>query len=182
MSGLRLGPGDYVMYAVRHSRCRPERGPVRGMADILGPGFAVGTGTVVSPSVVALGPAPAFPLLAALPGSGPTSRVGLSVWLAVPVFVGAVGAVLAQRAYRVLAYDSAALRGFGCRLRRRGDHHPWRSRSREDRWAPAGWPTSVPRVWGGTGGRRDGDEHGRTGRRRGHCLVAAPLNAALSRP
>jgi hypothetical protein len=29
------------------------------------------------------------------------------------VVVGAVGAVLAQRAYRVTAYDSAALRGFG---------------------------------------------------------------------
>ena len=33
--------------------------------------------------------------------------------LAVPVVAGAAGAVLAQRAYRVTAYDSAALRGFG---------------------------------------------------------------------
>jgi hypothetical protein len=28
--------------------------------------------------------------------------------------VAAIGAVLAQRAYRVSSYDSAALRGFGC--------------------------------------------------------------------
>jgi membrane associated rhomboid family serine protease len=34
-------------------------------------------------------------------------------FLAVPVVVGAVGAVLAQRSYGVTAYDSAALRGFG---------------------------------------------------------------------
>ena len=34
--------------------------------------------------------------------------------MAVPVLVAVVGAVLAQRAYRVPAYDSAALRGFGC--------------------------------------------------------------------
>ena len=60
-----------------------------------------------------LGPVPAFPLFAALPGSGPTPGWAVAV-LAVPVVVGAVGAVLAQRAYRVPAYDSAALRGFGC--------------------------------------------------------------------
>ena len=34
-------------------------------------------------------------------------------FLAVPVVAGAAGAVIAQRAYRVTAYDSAALRGFG---------------------------------------------------------------------
>jgi hypothetical protein len=33
--------------------------------------------------------------------------------IGIPVVAGAVGAVLAQRAYRVPAYDSAALRGFG---------------------------------------------------------------------
>ena len=150
-----------------------------GSAYLLGPGFAVGTGTVVSPSVVALGPVPAFPLLAALPGSGPTPEWAMGV-LAVPVVVGAVGAVLAQRAYRVPAYDSAALRGFGCGfgaalittardLARRGtDGHRPDGRHRR------------PRV-GGPGGRGDGDEHGRPGRRSGHCLVAAPRTAPLDR-
>ena len=112
MSELRLGPGDYVMYALATVAVAPNA-VLFGSAYLLGPGFAVGTGTVVSPSVVTLGPVPAFPLLAALPGSGPTPEWVMAV-LAVPVLVGAVGAVLAQRAYRVPAYDSAALRGFGC--------------------------------------------------------------------
>jgi hypothetical protein len=111
MTELRLGPGDYVMYALAAVAVVPNA-VLFGSAYLLGPGFAVGTGTVVSPSVVALGPVPAFPLLAALPGSGPTPEWAMGV-LAVPVVVGAVGAVLAQRAYRVPAYDSAALRGFG---------------------------------------------------------------------
>ena len=112
MSELRLGPGDYVMYALATVAVAPNA-VLFGSAYLLGPGFAVGTGTVVSPSVVTLGPVPAFPLLAALPGSGPTPEWAMGV-LVVPVVVGAVGAVLAQRAYRVPAYDSAALRGFGC--------------------------------------------------------------------
>jgi hypothetical protein len=111
MSELHLGPGDYVMYAVATLAVAPNA-VLFGSAYLLGPGFAIGTGTVVSPSVVALGPVPAFPLLAALPGSGPTPQWAAGL-LAVPVVVGAVGAVLAQRAYRVTAYDSAALRGFG---------------------------------------------------------------------
>lgn len=112
MSELGLGAGDYVMYAVATLAVAPNA-VLFGSAYLLGPGFAIGTGTVVSPTVVALGPVPAFPLLAALPGDGPTPgwAVGL---LAVPVVAGAVGAVLAQRSYGVTAYDSAALRGFGC--------------------------------------------------------------------
>ena len=63
------------------------------------PASRVGTGTVVSPSLVALGPVPAFPLLSALPDSGPTPAwvVGL---VALPVLAGAGGAVLAQRRLR----------------------------------------------------------------------------------
>lgn len=110
MSELRLGAGDYVMYAAASVAVAPNA-VLLGSAYLLGPGFAVGTGTVVSPGLVALGPVPAFPLLAALPGSGPTPGWAVAL-LAVPVVVAAVGAVLAQRAYRVTAYDSAALRGF----------------------------------------------------------------------
>jgi len=83
-----------------------------GASYLLGPGFAVGTGTVVSPGAVALGPLPAFPLLAALPAAGPTPSWLVGV-LAVPVLAAFVGAVRSQRAYAVTAYDSAALRGFG---------------------------------------------------------------------
>jgi hypothetical protein len=111
MSELHLGAGDYVMYALATVAVAPNA-VLFGAAYLLGPGFSVGTGTIVSPTVVALGPVPAFPLLAALPGSGPTPEWAVGL-LAVPVVLGAAGAVLAQRAYRVTAYDSAALRGFG---------------------------------------------------------------------
>ena len=39
---------------------------------LLGPGFTVGTHTIVSPAVVTIGALPMFPLLAALPDTGPT--------------------------------------------------------------------------------------------------------------
>lgn len=112
MSELKLGAGDYVMYALASVAVTPNA-VLLGGAYLLGPGFAIGTGTVVSPTVVALGPVPAFPLLAALPADGPTPGWAMGL-LAVPVVAGAVGAVLAQRSYAVTAYDSAALRGFGC--------------------------------------------------------------------
>jgi len=63
-------------------------------AYLLGPGFAVGTGTVVSPAGVSLGVLPAYPLLAALPASdgGAGWSIGL---LALPVAAGAVSGVIA---------------------------------------------------------------------------------------
>src|SRR4051794_39761646 len=104
MSGLHLGPGDYVMYTLGTLAGVPNA-VLPGGAYLLGPGFAIGTGTTVSPTVVSLGPMPAFPLLAGLPEAGPTPgwTVGL---MAVPVLVAVVGSVMAQRAYRVTAYDS----------------------------------------------------------------------------
>lgn len=114
MTGLDLAPGDYVMYTLATLAVAPNA-VLLGAAYLIGPGFVVGTGTVVSPTVVSLGPVPAFPLLAALPEAGPTPEWALA-FLAVPVLAGAIGAVWAQRAYRVAAYDSAALRGFGCGL------------------------------------------------------------------
>ncbi len=112
MSGLHLSPGDYVMYTLATVAVVPNA-VLLGAAYLLGPGFAVGVGTVVSPTVVSLGPVPAFPLLAALPEDGPTPAWTIG-FLAVPVVAGMAGAVLAQRSYGVVAYDSAALRGFGC--------------------------------------------------------------------
>ncbi len=112
LAGLHLAPGDYVMYTLVTMAVAPNA-VLFGSAYLIGPGFAVGTGTVVSPTVVSLGPVPAFPLLAALPQSGPTPEWAIA-FMAVPVVVAIAGAVLAQRSYRVTAYDSAALRGFGC--------------------------------------------------------------------
>lgn len=65
------------------------------MAWILGPGFAVGAGSSVSPIGTALGPIPAVPVLGALPHGGHT--FGL-LWILVPVVAGfATATVLRTR-------------------------------------------------------------------------------------
>ena len=60
-------------------------------AWLLGPGFAIGAGTTVSPSVTLIGPVPGVPLLGALPAEGASLGV---LWLALPVLLGFAGAVL----------------------------------------------------------------------------------------
>jgi hypothetical protein len=85
------------------------------VAYLLGPGFAVGSGTLVSPAVVSVGPVPAFPLLAALPSEGATPW--WTTWLvAGPVLLAAVGAGLAGRRFRVLRFEVGAVRGLGAGL------------------------------------------------------------------
>jgi hypothetical protein len=83
---------------------------------LLGPGFAVGTGTIVAPTGSALGPMPAFPMLAALPrgvhGTGPAWLAVLV--LAVPYLAGAVGGVLVVRIAPTRALEAAPIRGFCC--------------------------------------------------------------------
>ncbi|MDG4793903.1 DUF6350 family protein [Micromonospora sp. WMMD1082] len=56
---------------------------------LLGPGFALGTDTVVRTSEVSVGALPALPLVAGLP-SGPVDGLESAVVLAVPVLVGMV--------------------------------------------------------------------------------------------
>jgi hypothetical protein len=65
-------------------------------AFAVGPGFAVGVGTAVAPAGVSLGPVPAFPLLGALPATGPAPGISLLA-LAVPVVAGVVVGLLAAR-------------------------------------------------------------------------------------
>ncbi|MFF2370979.1 DUF6350 family protein [Agromyces sp. NPDC058110] len=60
-------------------------------AWLLGPGFALGSGTVVSSGATALGPVPGIPLLGALPEQSPALG---ALWLVVPVLLGFVGAWL----------------------------------------------------------------------------------------
>ena len=79
---------------------------------LLGPGFAIGTGTLVSPSAVLLGPVPAFPLLAALPGQ-PLPSPWATLLLGLPVLVGAVGTGLVVRVLPAAGYEIAAVRGLG---------------------------------------------------------------------
>ncbi|MFE6159230.1 DUF6350 family protein [Streptomyces sp. NPDC056486] len=71
---------------------------VWGAAYSLGPGFALGTGSMAGPLAVSTGPMlPAFPLLAAVPGDGPGSPL---TWAAgaVPVGAGVVVAWFTARA------------------------------------------------------------------------------------
>ena len=86
------------------------------IAYMLGPGFAVGAGTVAAPSGSVLGPLPAFPLLAALPagshGSGPGWLA--AVMLTVPYLAGIVAGVLTVRLAPASALEAAPVRGFCC--------------------------------------------------------------------
>lgn len=66
-------------------------------AWMLGPGFALGAGTVVAPGGTLLGPVPGIPLLGAIPGDAPVFGV---LWLLVPVLAGFVGAWLVQGGWR----------------------------------------------------------------------------------
>ncbi|MGC4108874.1 MAG: DUF6350 family protein [Nocardioides sp.] len=82
---------------------------------LLGPGFAVGAHTLVTPTAVVLGPLPMFPLLAALPGNGATSG-RTAVLLAVPPLLAAVATYRRMRRYPTARWDDAALRGVGAGL------------------------------------------------------------------
>lgn len=74
---------------------------------LVGPGFAIGTGSSVSPIGTVLGPIPGLPVFAALPASGHT--FGL-VWVLVPVIAGfAVGGLLRPRLVQALGSANAAL-------------------------------------------------------------------------
>jgi len=66
-----------------------------GAAYVVGPGFAVGSGTSVSAVDVSLGTMPAFPLLAGLPVERPATWAG--VLLGVPLLAGVLAGVTAAR-------------------------------------------------------------------------------------
>jgi hypothetical protein len=88
------------------------------VAYMLGPGFAVGAGTVAAPTGSVLGPMPAFPLLAALPAGAHTSGLGWpgAVMLAFPYLAGAAGGLLVARIAPSSVLESAPMHGFCCGL------------------------------------------------------------------
>ena len=87
---------------------------VWAIAYMLGPGIAVGVGTVVSPTGSVLGPVPAFPLLGALPAGPHSSDPGwlAAIMLAMPYLAGAFGGLLVVRLVPQTVVDAAAIRGF----------------------------------------------------------------------
>jgi hypothetical protein len=107
---LHPSPSEAGLYSLVNAAFAPNAVLFSG-SWLLGPGFAVGGATVVSPSVVALGPLPVVPLLAALPAVGtPPGWVGSLVLL--PSVVAAVASYRALRS-RVLTWDRVALAGCG---------------------------------------------------------------------
>ena len=82
---------------------------------LLGPGFAVGSHTLVTPTAVVLGPLPMFPLLAALPDDGPTPGWAAAL-LALPPLVAALATYRTLGRYPTARWDEAALRGVGAGL------------------------------------------------------------------
>jgi uncharacterized protein DUF6350 len=84
------------------------------IAYMLGPGFAVGAGTIVAPTGSVLGAIPAFPLLAALPASAHESAPGwlVALMVAMPYLAGAFGGLLVVRCAPPATVDGTAIRGF----------------------------------------------------------------------
>lgn len=79
-------------------------------AYLVGPGFAVGSGTTVAPGDVSTGPLPGLPLLAALPRSAAPAWLEVFALL-VPVVAGAIAGLFAVHRYPVTALQAAAVRG-----------------------------------------------------------------------
>ncbi|HET6153937.1 MAG TPA: DUF6350 family protein [Marmoricola sp.] len=111
LSDLGLSTGEALSYTFVMALLAPNVA-LFGSTYLLGPGFAVGVGTSVSPSAVTLGAVPAVPFLAALPPDGPAPG-WLKVLLVVPVLAAAIGTAKARTYADDVAYDVAALRGAG---------------------------------------------------------------------
>jgi uncharacterized protein DUF6350 len=111
LSRLHADASGGLLYTALVATVAPNAVLLAG-SYLLGPGFAVGTGTMVSPSAVVLGPVPAFPLLAALPAEG-TSPTWASALVAVPVLAGLVAAVLVVRRFPAYELGTGAVRGLG---------------------------------------------------------------------
>lgn len=81
---------------------------VWGASWLAGPGFAVGVGTAVGPWGTSLGPVPALPLLAALPGGDLPIWVG-AFGLLIPAAAGVLAGVLVSRRLTTVSLPTAAL-------------------------------------------------------------------------
>jgi hypothetical protein len=89
------------------------------IAYMLGPGFAVGAGTVVAPTGSVIGPLPMFPMLAALPSAPPGTHAGgpgpaSLAMLAAPYLAGAFGGLLTVRTAPSPTVEGAPLWGLAC--------------------------------------------------------------------
>lgn len=109
MSQLHTDGTDATVFTAITALVVPNATVFSG-AYLLGPGFTVGVGTLVSPSAVVLGPLPMFPLLAALPDAGRVP-VWTSFLIALPPLVAVVATMRAQRFAPTTRWDEAVIRG-----------------------------------------------------------------------
>ncbi len=86
-----------------------------GVSYLLGPGFSLGTGTVVAPSGVAVGAVPAVPVLAAVPGNGPAPGWVIAL-IALPVLCGLYAGHATARRFPTRSYAVGAARSAGAGL------------------------------------------------------------------
>ncbi|WP_428345899.1 cell division protein PerM [Nocardioides sp.] len=109
LSRLHADGGDSALFTLVTLAVLPNAVIFSG-SYLLGPGFALGTGTLVSPTVVALGPVPAFPLLAALPDNGPAAAWVVAL-MGLPFVVAAFAAARTHRRFPTLRWEEGAVRG-----------------------------------------------------------------------
>ena len=109
LSQLHASAGETTLVSLLSTSVVPNAVAFTG-SFLLGPGFAVGAQSVVSPAAVVIGPLPLFPLLAALPSPGPTPAWSAGV-LVVPALVAAVASARALRRSPTLRWDEGAVRG-----------------------------------------------------------------------
>lgn len=114
MSQLHTSPGAATLLIGLCVLVTPNATLFSG-SYLLGPGFAVGAHTIVTPTAVVLGPLPMFPLLAALPDDGATPGWDVAL-LALPPLVAAVAVYRTLGRYPTPRWDEAALRGVGAGL------------------------------------------------------------------
>ncbi|MBZ5733234.1 DUF6350 family protein [Nocardioides sp. TRM66260-LWL] len=109
VSQLHAGAADVVVILAACLVLLPNA-VLLSSAYLAGPGFVLGTGTLVAPAGAVLGPLPLFPLLAALPDAGPGPAWAPAL-LVLPGVVAALAAARAQRHLPASGFDEAALRG-----------------------------------------------------------------------
>jgi Family of unknown function (DUF6350) len=109
MSRLHTDAGDATVYTALTATVVPNAVVFSG-SYLLGPGFAVGANTLVSPALVSIGPLPMFPLLAALPDNGP-APAWTPYLILLPPLVAALAAARSQWRNPTLRWEEGALRG-----------------------------------------------------------------------
>jgi Family of unknown function (DUF6350) len=109
VSRLQSDTGDTVLFVLATAVVLPNAVVFTG-SFLLGPGFSVGAHTLVSPTLVVLGPLPLFPLIAALPEQGVGPQMSSYV-VAGPVLLAAWATGRNHLKYPTLSWFEGLVRG-----------------------------------------------------------------------